>query len=120
MNHPAIVSIDCGHDQAVSTKFDLVGHPPIVTMRPALITELRRIFGPDTFDGVDVWAAAHRDQSLAAAIDAEIPRSRYRSGSPQGTTQRLRHQDGVAALARLGCGGAGPIGGHSVSDASNE
>jgi hypothetical protein len=45
-----------------------------------LIAELRRIFGDRAFDTTDVWLREHHDAKLAAAIDAEIPRSRYGHG----------------------------------------
>jgi hypothetical protein len=45
-----------------------------------LIANLERVFGSKEFDATEVWREARHDQQLAAAIDAEVPRSRYKSG----------------------------------------
>jgi hypothetical protein len=49
-----------------------------------LITNLERIFGSKEFDATDVWCATHNDPALTAAIGAEVPRCRYRSGRKRG------------------------------------
>jgi hypothetical protein len=46
----------------------------------ALLRELRRIFADREFDATDAWRQSHDDPALTAAIDAEVPRARYRSG----------------------------------------
>jgi hypothetical protein len=49
-----------------------------------LIANLGRIFEARAFDATDVWCEANNDTRLAAAIDAEVPRCRYRSGWKRG------------------------------------
>jgi hypothetical protein len=46
-----------------------------------VINELRRIFKDRPFDVTDVWLRQLRDTALAAAIDAEVPRARYKHGT---------------------------------------
>jgi hypothetical protein len=49
--------------------------------RLTVINELRRIFKDRPFDVTDVWLRQLRDAALAAAIDAEVPRARYKHGT---------------------------------------
>jgi hypothetical protein len=53
-----------------------------------VINELRRIFKDQPFDVTDVWLRQLRDTALAAAIDAEAPRARYKHGTLKRTALR--------------------------------
>ena len=46
----------------------------------SLIEALACEFGREVFDATDVWAHAVSNPMLCAAIDAEVPRARYKSG----------------------------------------
>ena len=63
-----------------------------------LIAVLKRIFGGEPFDATHVWAKSFHHPALAAALDAEVPRPRYKSGYKKGrfNTRAIR-----TALRRL-------------------
>jgi hypothetical protein len=46
----------------------------------SLLDCLREEFQGKAFDATDVWGRAHKNPTLEAALDAEVPRLRYRSG----------------------------------------
>jgi hypothetical protein len=57
------------------------------TMSSPLAVTLYRIFGMDGFSAYDVASHADRDAELAAAIEATVPRCRYKSGWKEGRFQ---------------------------------
>jgi hypothetical protein len=73
-----------------------------------LVQELYRIFGTRMFDATDAWCESHNNPALTAAIDAEVPRARLKSGYLRGELNRrslrmaLRrlHQKGLVARRR--------------------
>jgi hypothetical protein len=55
-------------------------------------------FGTQTFDATNVWIKAQDNPELAAAIEAEVPRARYKHGYKSG---RLNIRAIHMALRRL-------------------
>jgi hypothetical protein len=65
----------------------------------ALVEELEKIFGNNTFDATHIYSVAYRFPELTRAIDAEVPRARYKSRGRRGSLNvtairtALRKQD---------------------------
>jgi hypothetical protein len=66
-----------------------------------LIEVLKQIFEGEPFDATDVWSKSFHHPALEAALDAEVPRPRYKSGYKKGRfntraiRMALRHLDGL-------------------------
>jgi hypothetical protein len=66
-----------------------------------LIEALEQIFGDEPFDATDVWSKSFHHPALEAALDAEVPRARYKSKYRAGSfntcaiRKALRHLDGL-------------------------
>ena len=67
-----------------------------------LVQELQRVFGTRNFDATDAWVELHNDPELTAAIDAEVPRARYKSGLHRGEVNRRALRMALRRLHRNG------------------
>src|SRR5262249_33348294 len=73
-----------------------------------LIEALEQVFRGEPFDATDVWSKSFHHPALKAALDAEVPRARYKSGYKAGRfntraiRMALRRLDGLEVRHHAG------------------
>jgi hypothetical protein len=66
-----------------------------------LLEALKQVFEGEPFDATDVWSKSLHHPALSAALDAEVPHARYKSGYKVGSfntraiRMALRRLDGL-------------------------